>query len=257
MNYHLAAENDGKVLVLDWELRQGFLPNKQSRERPFEERGAKKRQSFLLKAARYWFHLHGCPLQARGNHINNRCLAKTCLAAWPASAHGTGSSRRGIQNGLGQSEDGARTPAITRKADPVPGTVPLDPLHPNGAGASKPLPDTHPGTHSQTRVERGAARDAVGDQVEIRPVPKYTFSGVVSIDLERFLASSTQLVECPDCGRTRTLSPVKGVLRFKSHDPRKVQTPVTGLRWSTSGQTDWDVVGGEKSAEGATDRRKT
>ena len=75
--------------------------------------------------------------------------------------------------------------------------------------------------------------------------PKCTFFGVVPIDLNRFLNSDTHLVECPDCGRTRTLSPVKGVLRFKSHDPRKSQTPVTGRRWSTSGKTDWDVVGGQ------------
>jgi hypothetical protein len=40
---------------------------------------------------------------------------------------------------------------------------------------------------------------------------------VVSIDLKRFLNSDTHLVECPGCGRTRTLSPVKGVLRFKAH----------------------------------------
>jgi hypothetical protein len=72
-----------------------------------------------------------------------------------------------------------------------------------------------------------------------------TFSRtVVAIDLKRFTASSVTSVECPDCGRTRSLSPVKGVLRFPPHDRRKMQTSVTGKRWSAKGKTDWDVVGG-------------
>ncbi len=83
------------------------------------------------------------------------------------------------------------------------------------------------------------------EPVQTSASPKCTFSRtVVPIDLKRFTASSVTLVECPDCGRTRSLSPVKGVLRFKPHDPRKIQTPVTGLRWAAKGQTDWDVVGG-------------
>jgi len=99
------------------------------------------------------------------------------------------------------------------KPIPVPGTeAPLAP-HPNGASASKPWSDTHPSTHGPTRVERGATRDAVGDQVEIRPAPKCTFSGVVQIPLKRFLESGVALVECPDCACTRTLEPRGGVLR--------------------------------------------
>jgi hypothetical protein len=75
--------------------------------------------------------------------------------------------------------------------------------------------------------------------------PKCTFSRMVlPIDLKRFTASSVTSVECPDCGRTRSLSPVKGVLRFPPHDRRKMQTSVTGKRWSAKGKTDWDVVGG-------------
>ncbi len=74
--------------------------------------------------------------------------------------------------------------------------------------------------------------------------PNCTFSGeLVPIDLKRFADSGISLVECPHCGRMRSLSPSKGVLRFKPHDPRKVQTPVTGLRWAAKGKTDWDVVG--------------
>jgi hypothetical protein len=72
-----------------------------------------------------------------------------------------------------------------------------------------------------------------------------TFSGVVCIDLQRFTNSGINLVECPGCGRMRSLSPVKGILRFKAHPPRKQQTPLTEKRWSTTGKTDWGVVGGE------------
>ncbi len=73
---------------------------------------------------------------------------------------------------------------------------------------------------------------------------KCTFSGVVQISLKRFEESGVALVECPDCGRTWTLSPRGGVLRFKSHDKRKTDTPNTGRRWARGErETDWDVVG--------------
>jgi hypothetical protein len=75
---------------------------------------------------------------------------------------------------------------------------------------------------------------------------KCTFSGVVQISLNRFLASGVTLVECPDCACTRTLEPHGGILRFKSHDRRKTTTPNTGRRW-TRGKTDWDVVGEERN----------
>ena len=74
-------------------------------------------------------------------------------------------------------------------------------------------------------------------------MPNWTFPGLVSIDLKRFQASSTQLVECPCCGRTRTLSPSKGVLRFKPHEKRKVNTPNTEKQWIEI-DSDWKVVGG-------------
>jgi hypothetical protein len=76
--------------------------------------------------------------------------------------------------------------------------------------------------------------------------PKCTFSGmVVPIPLKRFEESGVSLVECPDCGRTWTLSPRGGVLRFKSHDKRKTNAPVTSRRWA-KGETDWDAVSGER-----------
>jgi len=72
-----------------------------------------------------------------------------------------------------------------------------------------------------------------------------TFSKVVvSIDPKRWAERSIAVVECPDCSRTRSLSPVKGVLQFPPHKPRKVQTKVSGKRWSAKDKTDWDVVGG-------------
>jgi hypothetical protein len=75
--------------------------------------------------------------------------------------------------------------------------------------------------------------------------PNRTFSGgLVPIDLKRFTDSGISLVECPDCRRMRSLSPVKGVLRFRPHTRRKQQTPLTEKRWSSSGKTGWDVVGG-------------
>jgi hypothetical protein len=132
------------------------------------------------------------------------------------------------------------------KPIPVPGTEVTEPPHPNGANASKPLSDMHLGAHGHTRVERGATRDAVGDQVEIRRSPKCTFSGVVLIEPKRFLDSGVALVECPDCARTRSLSPRNGILRFPPHDKRKTQTPVTSPRWARE-KTDWNVVGNEQN----------
>jgi len=71
---------------------------------------------------------------------------------------------------------------------------------------------------------------------------KCTFSGVVPIDLKHFLDSGIGRVECPDCACTRTLEPHGEVLRFKSHDKRKTNTPNTEPRW-TRIDSAWDVVG--------------
>jgi AAA domain len=85
----------------------------------------------------------------------------------------------------------------------------------------------------------------VDAQVPPSTSPKCTFAGVVAIDLTRFADSGVALVECPACARLRSLSPRKGVLRFPSHDRRKLQTPVTGIRWAAKDKTDWGVVDGE------------
>ncbi len=89
------------------------------------------------------------------------------------------------------------------------------------------------------------APETVGEQVQTAKTPKCTFSGVVSIDLKRFLDSGIALVECTDCARTRTLSQRNGVLRFPSHDKRKTRTPNTEQRRAME-KTIWEVVGGER-----------
>lgn len=89
--------------------------------------------------------------------------------------------------------------------------------------------------------------ETVKEPVQTSTSPKCTFSRtVIPIDLKRFTASSITVVECPHCSRTRSLSPVKGVLRFPPHEPRKIRTEVHGKRWSAKGKTDWDVVGEER-----------
>jgi hypothetical protein len=71
-----------------------------------------------------------------------------------------------------------------------------------------------------------------------------SFLGVVPIDIKRFAESGVSFVECPDCGRTWTLSPRGGVVRFKSHDKRKMATSHTAEWWAIR-ETIWKVVGGE------------
>jgi hypothetical protein len=87
--------------------------------------------------------------------------------------------------------------------------------------------------------------ELAAEQEHMSTSPKCMFSRtLVPIDLNRFTASSVTVVECPRCGRTRSLTPVKGVLRFPPHEPRKIQTELRGRRWSTTGKADWGVVGG-------------
>jgi hypothetical protein len=109
---------------------------------------------------------------------------------------------------------------------------------------TEPEPETG---EENIRAETSETKREAGSLVQTVKMPKCTFPGLVEISLKRFQASSTQLVECPGCGRTRTLSPSKGVLRFKPHEKRKVNTPNTGKRWAKI-DSDWDVVGGERES---------
>jgi hypothetical protein len=113
----------------------------------------------------------------------------------------------------------------------------------NGASNLGALAHHLVSTGSRTRIERAATRDLVGDQVSPAKTPKCPFSGIVEIEAQGFLESSIQLVECPNCASTRTLSPRNGVLRFPSHDKRKTRTPNIEQRWAL-GETTWGVVGG-------------
>ncbi|HLZ61121.1 MAG TPA: ATP-binding protein, partial [Ktedonosporobacter sp.] len=71
--------------------------------------------------------------------------------------------------------------------------------------------------------------------------------GSAKTPIKRFEESGVSRVACPGCGRTWTLAPRGGVLRFKSHDKRKTDTPHAERRWARGeGETDWDVVEGER-----------
>ncbi len=128
----------------------------------------------------------------------------------------------------------------------------------DGAGPSVEAPPSESTGQEQasgTEPEREAVQalqqqnttetvETVGEQAQTVKTPKCTFSGVISIELQRFLDSGIRLVECPDCARTRSLSPHKGVLRFPSHEKRKTHTPNTEPRWVLE-KTNWDMVRGE------------
>ncbi len=106
---------------------------------------------------------------------------------------------------------------------------------------TKPEQETVSTNGQQNATEQ---RETVDNLVQTGKTPKCTFPGLVSIDLKRFQESDTQLVECPGCGRMRTLTPSKGVLKFKPHEKRKMNTPNTEKRWVEI-DADWKVVGGE------------
>ena len=128
----------------------------------------------------------------------------------------------------------------------------------DGAGPSVEAPpseSTEQENGSRTEAEREAVPPlgaqnttetnvSAGDSAQSAQAPKCTFRGEVPIDLQAFQESGTCLVECPDCGATRSLEPHRGVLRFKSHDKRKTNAPVTSKRWARR-EMIWKVVGGE------------
>src|SRR6266702_4047856 len=117
-----------------------------------------------------------------------------------------------------------------------------DGAEPASVNGKEPQRETVQESEQQNTTE---TVETAKEPVQTSALPKCTFSRtVVAIDLKRFTASSVTSVECPDCGRTRSLSPVKGVLRFPPHEPRKIQTEVHGKRWAASGKTNWEVVGG-------------
>jgi AAA domain len=94
-------------------------------------------------------------------------------------------------------------------------------------------------------METGAL---AGDSAPSANPAQCPFSRVeVPIDLEAWAESGTRVVECPDCGATRTLEPHRGVLRFKQHG-RVKRKKLTALRWARREMT-WRVVGGDTGKE--------
>jgi len=87
-----------------------------------------------------------------------------------------------------------------------------------------------------------------GDSAPSANPAQCPFSRVeVPIDLEAWAESGTRVVECPDCGATRTLEPHRGVLRFKQHG-RVKRKKLTAKRWARREMT-WRVVGGDTGKE--------
>ncbi len=129
----------------------------------------------------------------------------------------------------------------------------------DGAGPSVEAPDDPPPNPTDAPTEHtemvdqspspqnehATSREDRGGQKQPAKTTKCTFAGVVPIEAQRFLDGGTRLVECPNCGRTRTLSPRNGALRFPSHDQRKIRTSNTEQRWA-QGERAWEVVGGER-----------
>jgi hypothetical protein len=113
---------------------------------------------------------------------------------------------------------------------------------PADANEKEPERQTVPEKEQQNPTNTVETVETAKEQEHTSKTANCTFSGVVPIDLKRFTDSGINLVECPLCGRMRSLSPVKGILRFKSHTPRKQQTPQTSKRWSATGKTGWEVV---------------
>ena len=118
-----------------------------------------------------------------------------------------------------------------------------DRAKPTSANGKEPQRET---VQESKRASTTETVETAKEQAQTSTSPNCTFSRmVIPIDPKRWTESSVTLVECPLCGRTRSLSKGEGVLRFPPHEPRKIQTEVKGKRWSATGKTDWDVVGAE------------
>src|SRR6266852_51683 len=100
--------------------------------------------------------------------------------------------------------------------------------------APPPTPASEAGRgQNGRRIERAVTRDPVGDQAPQASTNKCPFSGTaIEIQEQRYRSSGTRRAECPHCHALRqpTISR-NGMLRFPSHDKRKLQTPPTEPRW--------------------------
>ena len=112
-----------------------------------------------------------------------------------------------------------------------------------GVNGKEPERQTAPEKEQQNTTK---TVEPAKEQVQTNTSPNCTFSGEqVPIDLKRFTDSGINLVECPRCGRMRSLSPAFGRPPVQStHPSAGQQTPLTEKRWSATGKTDWSVVEG-------------
>jgi hypothetical protein len=87
---------------------------------------------------------------------------------------------------------------------------------------------------SQRRVgERAPQRDPVGETSTALPSGSdCPFKGVIEISPDQMKATGVSLVECPDCGRARSLPFSGRTIRFPSHTKRKTNTPNKDERWA-------------------------
>ncbi len=110
--------------------------------------------------------------------------------------------------------------------------------------APPPTPASEAGRgQNGRRIERAVTRDPVGDQAPQASTNKCPFSGTaIEIQEQRYRSSGTRRAECPHCHALRqpTISR-NGMLRFPSHDKRKLQTPPTEPRW-VMGSAGWEEI---------------
>jgi hypothetical protein len=86
--------------------------------------------------------------------------------------------------------------------------------------------------------------ETVKEQGHTSKTANCTFSGVVSIDLKRFTDSGISLVECASLWKNVFALPGQGRPPVQAAHPTQAADPLTSKRWSASGKTDWNVVGG-------------
>jgi len=85
----------------------------------------------------------------------------------------------------------------------------------------------------QRRVgERAPMRDPVGETPMALPSGSdCPFKGILEISSDQMKETGVSLVECPDCGRTRSLPFSGRTIKFPSHTKRKTRTPNRDERW--------------------------
>lgn len=85
----------------------------------------------------------------------------------------------------------------------------------------------------QRRVgERAPQRDPVGETTATLPSDlDCPFKGVLEISPDQMKKTGVSLVECPDCGRARSLTFSGRTVRFPPHTKRKTNTPNKDERW--------------------------